>query len=327
MNNFKLSSQTLTKLQTIAKWILVYDQIIILGHINPDGDCIGSQQALFNSLQKKFPQKKFFAPFAKTDAYQFLLTDTYQDQIDLTKITNSLFLIVDVASQNRLPASFDLKRNKIVRIDHHPLTETDFADLLWIDVDKGSTAEMIYLFLKIMAYPLDASIARALLTGIITDTGNFTYGNVTPQTFTIASDLLKLGVDLKKLYQCLNLETFSDWKIKSFIMKNYQKKDKVIYFTFKPENAYLFPWLTTNKEIKKFINIFASLAGIEAWCLIVQINRKTEISCSIRSNNKAINQLAAQYGGGGHPLASGIVFPNWKLVDSFLKDLILFINN
>jgi len=81
-----------------------------------------------------------------------------------------------------------------VNIDHHPGND-EYATVNWVDVKAAATGEMIYQLFKKMKYPLDRDSARYLYISILTDTGSFRYGNTTPKTHRIASDLIQYGVE------------------------------------------------------------------------------------------------------------------------------------
>ena len=128
MNNFY--SQEKVFFQKAKKNIEKYTNIVILGHINPDGDCIGSQTALYYAIKAKYPNKKIYFPFAETEYSKFLLPQNYQNEINPTIFKNSLVIVVDFHEKKRLNNLKIPKDNFVIVIDHHPEISRDLGDLV-----------------------------------------------------------------------------------------------------------------------------------------------------------------------------------------------------
>jgi phosphoesterase RecJ-like protein len=172
-----------------------HDKFLIVAHVGPDGDAIGSGLALrlaLESLDKKawvvsndgvpascryLPEWKSVAPTAPAQA-------------------PCVFILDCDGTQPRVAAPYHLVENARhkVLIDHHRTSKPQF-DVNWIDPAQPATALMIYKLLQALSIPITADIAQCLLCGLSTDTGNFRFPNTTPESLHAAGELVRLGAD------------------------------------------------------------------------------------------------------------------------------------
>ena len=124
-NNLNNSQGTLfypeqhSKFKEIKRLIEQNNKIVILGHVRPDGDCIGGQLAFLHALQKRYPQKEIYAPFAGDEQrFRFLLPKNYHNTIKTEELKHSLVIVVDVSTPERLPIEINQAKT-IIQIDHH----------------------------------------------------------------------------------------------------------------------------------------------------------------------------------------------------------------
>lgn len=316
-----LYQDQVAKFDRIKQLIDRNNKIVILGHVHPDGDCIGAQLALLQSLQKQYPQKNIKAPFADTDPkFGFLLPPNYQGKIKAIDYQETLFIVVDTATKSRLPIKINEKKQEIIQIDHHP-RKAKFATITWIDDQSISTCEMVYVLLKKLNWPINSAIANALLTGIITDSGNFCFPKTNAKTFWVAYQLMMAKANLIKINTNIHTKKEKDLMIIRWILSNYNKEKGLIWVKFLPKNKQELPFIKEEKELKKFVNLFANVDNINKWAMFVQINTQESIFVSIRSKKTAINHIAEKYGGGGHTNAAGIELSSWESVPKIIEEL------
>lgn len=306
----------------IKNKIIKFKKIIILGHKNPDGDSLGSQIGLQNLLQKNFKEKEILISYDSSFVFNLNFLNSNSKKLIQKDFDNSLIFLVDVNDTKRTEYSNFYFENLII-IDHHKKIKNEKTIAEWIDEKSPATCEMITILAKKLNWNLNEKAATALLTGIITDTGNFKYGFINHETFKNISFLMEKNANFEKIQKNINKITKNDIKIINFIYKNIVFKDKLIYFIFKPENKKDLPFLKHHNEIKKFINKFNFLENNLVRIFFIQLKKEDKINCSLRSNdNFNVRTIANKFNGGGHILASGIKFENWKKSDEIIKEVI-----
>jgi phosphoesterase RecJ-like protein len=287
-----------------------YQTFAISTHVNPDGDAIGSELALFLFLKKLGKTVKIYNTDLVPKKYQFL---PYWDNIENAKASTDfcpeVLIILDASSRERIGA-FLCKRliptHVVVNIDHH-ITAEAFGDYNIIIPTASSTAEIIYKFIKSTQIPIDEVSALCLYTGLMFDTGCFRYSNATPETHRIAADLIEIGdfapdevyrqvyehVSLRKIHllgQTLRtLELTSDRKIAWVLVTQ----------------SMLHETKTTLDDVEGFVNQIQAIESVEvAICVCELPDGNTKVS--LRSEGRVdVAALAAEFNGGGHERASG----------------------
>ena len=279
--------------------------IIILSHIAPDGDSIGSALALLNALKKWDKNIKFILDDEVPEIYKFLAG---ADKVEkpCNNDTFDLVIVLDSGDINRLGKSAKYLNNKnIINIDHH-VSNTSFGTHNIIDSNAAATAELVYLVIKALSIEIDKNIAECLYTGIVTDTGQFQYSNTTSVTHSIAGDLINCGVNPSKLYR-------------KIYQSNTKEKMKLIGEAIDSLEFYLddkISCITINKEqfdeigakdedADGIINFARDISTVEV-ALFFRENSDGKVKVGFRSKDYIdVNVVAEQFGGGGHKRAAG----------------------
>ncbi len=274
---------------------------IILTHISPDGDTLGSAYALALGLISKGKRAMVVCNDEIPAKYEY-----FTKAADLKPIDYKTIIAVDVADAKLLGSLYEKYADKIeLTIDHH-ISNTKYAQNLYLDAAASATAECIYEILRKMHIKITPLIASCLYTGIATDSGCFKYSNVTPKTHTIAAELLKIGVDSAEINRIM-----FDTKSKSRL-----ELERMVLDTAE----FLFDdtcmMLTVTSEMQQKTGCEQSdLDGVAA------ISRSVEgvkIGVSIKQNYKDTykislrtyppydaSAIAKLLGGGGHKAAAG----------------------
>ena len=175
--------------------------ILITGHVNPDGDAIGSALALkllLDSMNIDSTVSFDFTGDLPSNLNHLpynLITTPQVDSFDTV-------FVFDCGNSSRLGDLEELVLNssKVVVVDHH--IDPTFGDVQIIDPKAASTTQVLYRIFKEEELPISKEIADCLMTGLITDTGRFQYSNTNAEVFAIASDLMDRGsqLSLKKIH-------------------------------------------------------------------------------------------------------------------------------
>ena len=290
--------------EAIISKIEQYDSIVIFGHLNPDGDCYGSQIALRNILKTRYPEKKIYCVGSGLKKFFDILgkMDVVSDEI----IAQSLAIVLDSNDINRLEDQRAWKARDFAKIDHHIDTHTFHEGPEVIDDNATSTCELIYRFAKENNLEIDLIAGSALYLGIMTDTARFQFANNFVRMFEIARDLCDLGVDPILLNKTNNLVPEISITIKSFIY-SHVKKDKrgIIYaIATKKDREQLG---VTSAQICANTSLLSYVTGYPVW-LIASETDNGGMQVEMRSSTFDIQKIATHFGGGCHTFAAGFTY-------------------
>ncbi|MBC7958670.1 MAG: bifunctional oligoribonuclease/PAP phosphatase NrnA [Vallitaleaceae bacterium] len=279
------------------------EHVIIVGHVNPDGDCVGSSLALAMLLQKYNVASKILLKDIPS-TYSFLPTSQWLCDKEPSKI--DLLISLDCGDVSRLGdfKSWVEKAGKVINIDHH-MSNTNFGQYNYVLSEASSTCEIIYGMIEDGSI-LDQNIAIALYTGIIYDTGVFKHSNTTEQTLCIAGKLVSYGFDFTEIINKLfcyksmngllaqsksieNIQMFSNNKIAITYLSRYD---------IDALNA-------TKKETENIVQMLNEIENVECAVFIYE-TAMDEYKVSFRSKGVVdVCEIAQYFGGGGHKKASG----------------------
>jgi phosphoesterase RecJ-like protein len=179
--------------------------ITAVGHVNPDGDALGSSLALALSARRTgLPAvASFGGDFVVPDVFRFLDLAPLVPPAELPDPPD-VMVVFDVASPDRLGglATAAAAARLVVVVDHHA-SNSGFGDVQVIDPEAGASAQLAYHLIRELGWPIDRAVGDALLTGIVTDTGRFQYSATDPDIHRVAADLLEAGVRPEVLGQHL----------------------------------------------------------------------------------------------------------------------------
>lgn len=283
---------------------------LLAAHIGLDGDHLGSMLALGRALRKAGKDVCCYLPEEVPENYHFMPDLNKLDQVIEDRDFDTL-VTLECPDVQRLPQGIDISKFqaqgvKVVNLDHHPDNEM-YGDILWIEPDAGALGEMIFDILKELDYPLDKEIATAIYTAILTDTGSFQYSRVTPNTHLKLAELLRFHIPTDDIARMLFRETRpSVVKLLGSMLSRVQVTDDglLAYAELPLEELQQFD--VSDSETRFFIDDIDRVKGPEVVAIFREMT-DSRVKVSLRSRRAAINQVAAQFGGGGHPMAAGCV--------------------
>jgi phosphoesterase RecJ-like protein len=302
----------------LSKLFSSSENILIICHINPDGDAVGAQLALYHYFKAKGKNVSLLAPnhlqeFLKwldgADQINIFIKDRKKSRMLIDKA--DLIVMLDFNHPGRLGEAEDsvtASKAKKVVIDHH-LDPENFADLIISDPGKCSTSELVHeLICEINGEEfMNRSYAEALYVGIITDTGNFEHGAYSSRTFRIVADLLDSGIVKEKIINLIYNNFSSDRiRLQGFALNQRmvvipEFKTAYIYLSKDDMKAYNH----VKGDTEGFVNMPLSIKGINFSALFIE--KDNFIKLSFRSKGQfPSNEFASLYfSGGGHLNASG----------------------
>ena len=294
--------------ESIVSKIEQYDSIVIFGHLNPDGDCYGSQIALRNILRLRYPHKNIYAVGSGLKKFFDIIgkMDVVSDEI----ITQSLAIVLDSNDLNRLEDKRAANAKDFAKIDHHIDTFTFHEGPEVIDDKATSTCELIYRLAEENNFEIDLVAASALYLGMMTDTARFQFATNFVRMFDIAKNLCALGVDPILLNKTNNLVPASTLDIKAFIYSHIIKDSRGIVYAVatKAEREALG---VTSQQIVGNTSLISYVAGYPIW-LVLSETDIGGMQCEMRSSVHNVQRIATHFGGGGHEFAAGFTIKEFK---------------
>ena len=302
--------------EQITSQIEKYDSIVIYGHLNPDGDCYGSQVALRAILKKQYPHKQIYAVGSGLPNFYHLLGK--MDNVSDETIVESLAIILDSNDLSRIEDNRVYRALAFVKIDHHidNLTFKEGPEV--IDTESTSTSELIYLFAKENGWIIPKTAAEALYLGMFTDSARFQYATHYERMFDILKDLIQHGVEPIKLTSILNITQEYSLKIKSFIYRNYKKvKPGILYvYATKQDRDRLH---VSAAQICANTGLISHVKKYPVWFIASETD-EGGLQVEMRSNLIDVQKIAVSFGGGGHEFAAGFTLK--KVNENTLNELI-----
>ena len=293
-----------------------YGTVIIHRHGRPDGDALGSQIGLKEAILATYPYKKVYAVGDENPKVSFIGTvDTISD--DLYK--NALVIVLDSSDTTMINDERYKLGKYIIKVDHH-ISNCNYGDMNIVDTSEISCASLLTKIIFSCNMKLTTKGARALFTGIVTDSGRFRYNNVSSETFLMASKLLKYDFDLNEIYSNLYVEDLEIVKLRAKLIMAFKISNKGV--------AYL---INTQEDVKRYntdiftisrgmVGIMGGIRGIDIWANFTE-EEDGRVIVELRSSKYNVNPVAVKYGGGGHKLASGATVKNLDVVNEIIADL------
>ena len=279
----------------------------IVGHIRPDGDCIGSQVGLGLALKNEGKQVVCWNEDAAPAKLKFL-DPTGMFARPKKGETFDCVIATDCASFERMGKTGDCIANRkvMINIDHHE-SNTRYADVNWVSAREASTGELIFRLLKVARWPITKPIADNLFTAVSTDTGSFQYANTRPGTFHTGAELVTRGANLAKIcdevYQSYPL---SRVRLLKLVYNKFRlaADDRIAWFWLKKADFSRTGAVTNDSE--GLIDHIRAIEPVVVACVFEELDPElTRISLRSKSDKINVNEIAAQFGGGGHSAAAG----------------------
>ena len=292
----------MTKLETMIDQA---GKIVILGHVNPDGDCVGSCLAVYNYIKEWDSSKTVTVRLERLPSKFSYLSGFDAIETEAGEETYDLCICLDSSDEERLgdfKSCFD-RSAKTICIDHH-ITNRGYAQENVIDGHASSACEVVYGQLD--ESRISKRVAECIYTGIIHDTGVFKYSNTSRKTMEIAGRMMEKGIDFgtiidgsfyKKTYvqsqilgrALLESITFLDGRC---IFSVVRKKDMDFYGVEK-------------SDLDGIVDQLRVIDGIECAIFLYETGIH-QFKVSLRSNSIVdVSRIAAYFGGGGHVRAAG----------------------
>ena len=301
------------------------NEVAIACHVNPDGDALGSLLAASLGLQK-LGKKTFTSwgtkPLEPLVTFGVLAGVDSIVQPDDVPVTDT-FLALDCGAGDRLGELEPLARKAevLINVDHHPGND-DFGTINLVVPTASSTAELVMGLLLDVGVELDRDIATCLYTGIVTDTGRFSYANSSPATLRLAADLLELGVSAPDIARdVFDSAPFGYLKLVGRVLDRAELIEDARFAYSWIARADLDETGVAIEETDRLVDAIRASRAVDVSALFKeQADGRWRVS--LRSKGPGIADFARARGGGGHELAAGFTADDrLAAVEALAEDL------
>ena len=284
--------------------------IVLLSHISPDGDTLGSMLALKQMILQLGTAEKIDTIIAGRlpDVYKFLPGMNQVKNADDKSLYQSydLAIALDCGSADRLNETFDLLRNAktTVNIDHH-ISNPNFADINWVDSKASATGQILYKLIEPLGVNLTKEIAINLYTAILTDTGGFKFENTKAETLQICGELIKAGADPVFIFkECYESKPLPMVKLlaRAIDQAIFSEDNKIAYTAI--TRKMMESLNASDDYVDGIAEALRQINTVEV-AMVFKETPKGNTKVSFRSNKFDICPIAKFFGGGGHKLAAG----------------------
>lgn len=288
----------------IIKNIKKANSVALYCHTNPDGDAISSMLSLYVAIKNLGKEVDAFCDTALNFKFKYY---PFKDVVTFpNKKKYDLGIALDCSDLDRLGdciKSF-LSCNSTIAIDHHE-THKKFADITFVNSKAAANTQNIYTILKNMD-AINDTIARLIFTGIVTDSGCFSFSNTTKETFEIACELLNYNFNMEEtVYTAFKLKNINLFNLQNRVLSKtrFENDNKIAFIFFEAED-----FEATNTTANDTEGIISNLMNIESVVVAYALSEvgKDHYKLSIRTKDPVdAAEIALLFGGGGHSKAAG----------------------
>ncbi len=293
----------------IMELIERHGSVLVTGHVDPDGDCIGSMFAFALMLEEMGKKVVCYAPGEISELFLKLPgASTLVGRDEAAAFRHDLVIALDSPNTARTEEfARACGDGDVINIDHHPTNEM-YGCVNVVDGDCAATAVLVYRFFRTAAPGMiDSRIADCLYLGILMDTGGFRFQNVDSEALRIAAELIDHGARAYELaHEFIYVKKFSTLKLLGLVLDSLRLHVGGRAATMEVTREMLERTGTTLKDSEGFVDYGAALDDVELVALLRE-NAPGEIRVSLRSRNHYdVSVLAERFGGGGHMRAAGL---------------------
>lgn len=288
-------------LRETGEMLLAAQKLVLCTHVSPDGDTLGSTIGLARYLRQQGKEVTVYCDDLINRRFSFIPDiELVKRPIPDSEVEADLLVVIDASSYDRIGiVSEVVKAKQLLNIDHH-ISNTSFADYLYLDAKAAATGEIMCDLFQAMGWTLDREMADCFYLAIMTDCGSFRYANTTPKTMRAGAWLLEHGVQPNELSDKLDVKSRLSTELLAKVLPSltFEADGKIAYLTI-TNDLY-------NKDANtdSFVNIPRYVEGVDVAIMFKAVEPEVT-RVSMRSATVDVAQVALGFGGGGHIRAAG----------------------
>ena len=296
----------MTTPEEIAEALRGCRHVLLLNHVSPDGDCLGSTLAMARALWRRGQAATVGSADGVPGIYRFLPGADCIRRAVPTDATYDAVVFMECSTPDRAGALAERAASipLCVNIDHH-VSNAGYGQIVYYDASAAAVAELVYPIVRILSPALDRETATCLLCGLLTDTGSFRYAAVTERTLRIAADLVALGASPAEVHaEVYENRPVTALRLLGLALSRLQvSRDGRVAWTVVTQ-AMLGESGATMEESEGIVGTLRELGGVHVAVLFKEDPDGIRVSLRARDGVHA-NVIAEAFGGGGHAAAAG----------------------
>lgn len=277
------------------------NHIVLISHINPDADSIGSASAVYTYLLRLHKKVSWFCASKNINAkLKFLpwsekIRDSFVSSADLA-------ISLDCGNKNRLGVEIECD---LINIDHHA-SNTNYGEYNLVDSSCISTTQVLYDFFKSNDISINPKMATAIYAGLLDDSGNFLDDQVDGTTFATIGELIESGADYKLCNKFITkYQSLAAFRLKAIMHKNMELFHDARVAVFCVSNEDMKTTGAVGTDCESTLEEALWLPSVEVSFLIRE-NKDLSLKCSLRSCSQVdVDLIASKFSGGGHAARAG----------------------
>ncbi len=300
-------------------------RVLVVSHRKPDSDTLGAAIAVKIWLEKVGKIVTLACADKPSRVFSFLPSiKEYRDEFELKDFD----YIVCVDCGASYMTNFHLKYPDfftsgipILNIDHHASND-NFGTINLVDISAPSATTIVYRFFKFIGIEIDKDIATCLLSGVYSDTGSFMHSNTCQEVFEIAADLISVGADFKTIVKSLfKSNTVTGLKLWGRVLeKAFKTPDDVVVSVIKEDE---YSTCDASPDQLSGVIDYLNMVPDTRFAVLLNEDRNGNVKGSFRTrlDDIDLSKIVSDFGGGGHPKASGFSMKG-KLVEEMKYSII-----
>lgn len=284
---------------------------LLTGHENPDGDCVGAQAALSQLLCSMGKTVHIVNPDPLTQSFDFLTEHTTfttaKSGAELPDFDVAVLLDCSQLSRvGSLGKRIGARNKPIAVIDHHVGSEDGDGSVFYVDVTAAATGALIRRLFAEFDVELTLPAAEGIFLSLVSDTGWFCYSNANAEVFSMAAELVALGVDSSRMYDALNRRNHKD---SPRLLADALQSSRLLLdgklACLSLDKAMIERCVKTGFDTDVMMEPLRSIEGVEVVALLKE-RFDGNVKCSLRARGDIdVQAIVSQFGGGGHKKAAG----------------------
>ncbi len=287
--------------EQIRKKIASSSRVVVVSHIRPDGDALGSLLGMGLALQVEGKNTQLVLADGVPSVFRHLpgidqVNKRIQGEYDLS-------IVLDCSDLFRSGGVLG-ERTPDINIDHH-ITNQHFAAINFVEPDAVATSAILAEYFPEWGLPINQNIAKVLLSGLVSDTIGFRTPNVTPKTLRLAADLMEHNINLSDLYsRALMRRSVEAARYWGLGLTGLQQQGRMVWSVLSLEDRAKAGY--PGNDDADLNNVLSNLDGVDVSVLIIE-QRPGHCKVSWRAQpGLDVSGIALSFGGGGHPAAAGV---------------------
>ncbi len=304
------SSQENASFEEIGEMLRNHQSFVLLSHVRPDGDAIGSQIALGYSLMAAGKSVRLVNEDGLPENLEFMAGSDRIESPPSEPLDVEVAIALDTAAKLRLGdrALHAASNAKIwINIDHH-ISNPGYGDLNLIDATSPATGQILYQLITALNLPIPAESRDAIYVAVSTDTGSFQYPSTTAKTYEMAADLIHRGLDVGKINSDIyDNHPYRRVELMRALLNTLERSDDGMVAHWEMRDKTRADLSLTPDDSEGLIDIIRAIRGVQVAVFFEELpDGKIRVSMRSKDRRYDVCEIASEFGGGGHALAAGI---------------------